>query len=297
MKNYIVRATAANGQIRAFAAVTTDLVNEARKTHDTSPVVSAALGRTLTMAGMMGSTLKGDKDLITIIIKGDGPMRGLTVTADSHGTVKGYPYVPVVDIPPKPNGKLDVSGAIGNGVLTIIRDLGLREPYIGQLALVTGEIAEDFTYYYMQSEQIPSVIGLGVLTNATEFIAHAGGFMIQLMPDAKDETISYLEQRVPQIPSVTEMMEKGYDAEGMLKFILGELEFHITEKTELQYDCNCSKERFREGLITLGHKELKAILEEDEKAEVLCHFCNTPYQFEKQELEEMIQSLEKTSNK
>ena len=220
MSDYMIRATAANGQIRAFAATTRDLTEYARNAHNTSPVVTAALGRTMTAAVMMGSMLKGDKELLTVKIQGDGPIGSLTVTADSHGHVKGYAQNPVVLIQANSIGKLDVAGAIGKGVLSVIKDIGLKDPYVGQTDLVSGEIAEDLTYYFAVSEQTPSSVGLGVLMNKDNTVRQAGGFIVQLMPFAEESTIAKLEENVQKITSVTNLLEEGHTPESLLDKVL-----------------------------------------------------------------------------
>lgn len=289
MKDYIIRATDKKKQIRAFAAVTTNLVEEGRKIHDTSPVVSAAMGRLMTAAGMMGYMLKGEKDIITLQIKGDGPLRGIVVTADNKGNVKGYPYNPSVDLPLNSIGKLDVKGAIGNGYLTVIKDLGLKEPYIGQTKLVSGEIAEDLTFYFYNSEQIPSAVALGVLVDRDWSIKKAGGFIIQLMPETDEETISKLENNLKKISSITSLLEEGKLAEDILEMLLGEIE--ILDKLPVNYNCNCTREKIRKALISIGLKDLKEMLEEDKGGEVKCFFCNSSYVFNEDDLKEIIQEL------
>ncbi|NLJ87956.1 MAG: Hsp33 family molecular chaperone HslO [Epulopiscium sp.] len=289
MKDYIIRATDKKKQIRAFAAVTTNLVEEGRKIHDTSPVVSAAMGRLMTAAGMMGYMLKGEKDIITLQIKGDGPLRGIVVTADNKGNVKGYPYNPSVDLPLNSIGKLDVKRAIGNGYLTVIKDLGLKEPYIGQTKLVSGEIAEDLTFYFYNSEQIPSAVALGVLVDRDWSIKKAGGFIIQLMPETDEETISKLENNLKKISSITSLLEEGKLAEDILEMLLGEIE--ILDKLPVNYNCNCTREKIRKALISIGLKDLKEMLEEDKGGEVKCFFCNSSYVFNEDDLKEIIQEL------
>jgi len=287
MRDYMVRATAADAQIRAFACTTKDLVEAARVAHNTSPVITAALGRLLSAGVMMGSTLKGDKDILTLQIKGDGPVGGITVTADSSGNVKGYPNVPDVIIPAKPNGKLDVSGAIGYGTLSVIKDMGLKEPYVGQTRLQTGEIAEDLTYYFATSEQVPSSVGLGVLMNRDNTVKCAGGFIIQLMPFAADEVIDRLEQNLAKVTSVTAMLDAGNTPEQMLELILEGLEPQVTETMHAGYYCNCNREKIEKVLVSLGKKEIKEMIEEGQEIEVNCHFCNTHYKFSVDELKEL----------
>ena len=289
MNDYMVRATAANAQIRAFACTTKNLVEVARQAHNTSPVVTAALGRLLSAGTMMGSMLKGEKDLLTLQIKGDGPAGGVTVTADSNGNVKGYADVPDVILPANAKGKLDVSGALGNGYLQIIRDFGLKEPYVGRTELQTGEIAEDLTYYFAASEQIPSGVGLGVLMERDNTVKQAGGFIIQLMPFASEEAIVRLEENLGKVSSVTNMLEAGNSPEQMLEILLEGLEVEFTEKMPVQFVCNCTKERVEQALISVGKKELKAMIDDGESIEVNCHFCNTNYKFSVEELQSMYE--------
>jgi len=289
MKDYIIRATDKKRQIRAFAAITTESVEDARKIHETTPVVSAALGRLMTAAGMMSYMLKGDKDIITLQIRGDGPLKGLIVTADSKGNVKGYPYNSAVDLPLNAIGKLDVSGAIGQGYLTVIKDLGLKEPYIGQTNLVSGEIAEDLTYYFVNSEQTPSAVGLGVLVDRDYSIKQAGGFIIQLMPGADDETISQLENSLKTIKSVTEILEEGKNPEDILRLLIGDIE--VMDRLPVNFHCNCSRERVEKALISIGLKDLREIYDTDKKAELKCHFCNKSYIFEEDNLKTIIDEL------
>lgn len=293
MTDYMVRATAANAQIRAFACTTREMVETARAAHNTSPVMTAALGRLLTAGAMMGSMLKGDKDLLTLQIRGDGPGRGLTVTADAEGNVKGYPLVPDVVIPANAKGKLDVSGAMGNGTLSIIRDMGLKEPYVGQVELQTGEIAEDLTYYFATSEQIPSCVGLGVLMEKDNTVKQAGGFIIQLMPFTEDAVIEKLEKNLSQVASVTSMLEEGKSPEGILETLLDGFDLEIVERRNPRFFCNCGKERIEKALISIGKKELQEIINDGETIEVKCHFCNTGYAFTIEEVKEICQKAEK----
>lgn len=287
MSDYIVRATAADAQIRAFACTTRELVEKAREAHDTSPVVTAALGRLLSAGAMMGSMLKGDKDILTIQIKGDGPVNGITVTADSKGNVKGYANVTDVIIPAKSNGKLDVSGAIGNGYLSVIKDMGLKEPYVGQVSLQTGEIAEDLTYYFASSEQVPSSVGLGVLMEKNNTVKQAGGFIIQLMPFADEEIIERLEQNLKNINSVTSILDEGNSPEQMLDIVLEGLKPEITDTMPAAFLCNCSRERVEKALISIGRAELKSMIEDGKEIEMNCHFCNTNYVFSVEELKDI----------
>ena len=288
MNDYIIRATAANDQIRAFAAVTTEMVETAREHHNTSPVATAALGRLLTAGAMMGSMMKGEKDVLTLQIKAGGPLQGITVTADSQGNVKGYVGNPDVCIPANSKGKLDVAGAVGPGFLTGIKDMGLKEPYSGQVMLQTCEIAEDLTYYFATSEQVPSAVGLGVLMNKNNTVRQAGGFIVQLMPFAEEEVISRLEQNVQKINSVTNLLEEGHTPESLLEKVLEGFDVQINEKMDTRFRCNCSKERVAKALISIGRKELNEMIQEGKPIEMNCHFCNTNYNFTVEELKEIL---------
>lgn len=288
MEDYLVRAIAANGQVRAFAAYTKNTVETARQAHNTSPVVTAGLGRLLTAGAMMGSMMKGDRDVLTIKAEGSGPVGHYLVTADSKGNVKGYAANPNVMLPANAAGKLDVGGSLGVGLLTVIKDLGLKEPYTGTCELVSGEIAEDLTYYFASSEQTPSSVGLGVLMTKDNTVNVAGGFIIQLMPDATEETISIVEEKISTIKSVTSMLENGLDPEGIINLILGGLDPEILDKMPVRFYCNCSKERVSKALIAIGRKELDNIIEENEPIEVKCHFCNKAYNFTVDELKKLV---------
>lgn len=288
MKDYIVRATAAGAQIRAFAATTRNLVEHARAAHGTSPVATAALGRLLSAGAMMGTMLKGEKDLVTLQIKGDGPIHGITVTADFFARVKGYADYPGVMLPPNAIGKLDVGGTVGNGMLTVIRDLGLKEPYVGQTILQTGEIAEDLTYYFAASEQIPSTVGLGVLMEKDNTVKQAGGFIIQLMPFAEDEVIEKLEENLKKMPSVTSILDEGKTPEELLAVVLDGIELEITDTIPTEFYCNCDKKRIEKAIISIGEKDIKEMIEEGKEIEVKCHFCNSAYHFSVEELKELL---------
>ncbi|MBP3925801.1 MAG: Hsp33 family molecular chaperone HslO [Clostridium sp.] len=288
-RDYMIRATAADGQIRAFAATTRNLVEHARAAHNTSPVATAALGRLLTAGVMMGSMMKGEDDLLTIRIEGDGPIGGLTVTADSKGRVKGYAFHPEVMLPPNAQGKLDVGGALGVGVLNVIKDIGLKEPYVGQTILVSGEIAEDLTYYYATSEQTPSSVALGVLMNKNNTVRQAGGFIIQLLPGASDEMIDSLEKKLGEIAPVTTMLDQNMTPEMILTEILGEYGLEILDQMPAEFYCNCEKKRVEKALISIGRKELQEMIDEGKTIEVNCHFCNTSYSFTVEELKEIYE--------
>ena len=287
-KDYIVRATAANRQIRAFAATTRDVVETARQRHNTSPVATAALGRLLTGGAMMGSMMKNDKDMLTIQIKCEGPIKGLTVTADMHGNVKGYVENPSVMLPPNSKGKLDVAGALDLGVLSVIKDMGLKEPYVGQTILQTSEIAEDLTYYFATSEQVPSSVGLGVLMEKDNTVKQAGGFIVQVMPFIEESVLAKLEENVQKITSVTAMLDKGYTPEQILEEVLDGLDVEVTDRIPTQFTCNCSKERVTKAIISIGKKDIQEMIDDGKEIEVNCHFCNTQYTFSVEELKEII---------
>lgn len=291
MKDYVIRATAGQGQIRAFIATTTNLVEEARKLHETTKVATAAFGRTLTATSMMGLMMKNDNDKLTVIIKGGGPIGTILATSNSKGIVKGYVENPYVEVPDYENGKLNVSAAVGNdGVVKVTKDLGLREPYNGAYPLVSGEIAEDFTHYFALSEQTPSVVALGVLTKENE-VEHAGGFIVQLMPDATEENICKLEENVGKLTSITNMMQEGKTPEDILNIVLDGLEPNILGKHEVGFECECSKERVQKVLIAIGKKELSSIIEEDKKAEIGCQFCNSTYNYSEEDLLDILKDM------
>ncbi len=288
-RDYMVRATAADNQVRAFAVTSRDLVEQARIYHNTSPVITAALGRLLTGGVMMGTMMKGEKDLLTLQIKCGGPAKGLTVTADSQGSVKGYPQVPDVMLPPNEKGKLDVGGALGLGILSVIKDLGLKEPYVGQVELKTSEIAEDLTYYFAVSEQVPSAVGLGVLMNRDNTVQQAGGFIIQLMPDTKEEVVQALEERVERIGSVTELLDQGITPEELLEKLLSGLGVEMTETIPVQYACNCSKQRVTRAIASIGKKDLQEMVDDQQPIEVNCQFCDKHYVFTPEELKNLLE--------
>ena len=287
-KGYIVRATAADHQLRAFAVTSKDIVEKAREIHNTSPVATAAIGRLLTAASMMGSMMKGEKDVLTLQIECGGPIGGITVTADSNADVKGYVNNPNVILPPNAQGKLDVSGALGPGFLNVIKDIGLREPYNGQTHLVSGEIAEDLTYYFATSEQVPSSVGLGVLMDKDNHVRQAGGFIIQVMPDTDDEVIDKLEARLGEVHSVTEMLDKGMTPEDILNYVLEGMDVEILEIVPTQYKCDCSFERVSKVIASLGKKELQEMIDDGKPVEVNCQFCGSHYKFDTEQLKEFI---------
>ncbi len=288
--DYLIRATAANETVRAFAVRSTEMAAVARETHRTLPVVTAALGRLLSAGAMMGSMMKGENDKLTLQMKGDGPIGMLTVTADSHGNIKGFPANPAVDIPRKYAGKLDVGGAVGKGILTVIMDLGLKEPYNGQVEIQTGEIGDDLAYYFTVSEQTPSAVGLGVMVDTDSSVKHSGGFIIQIMPNAAEETISALEAKLNGAPSVTSMMEEGLQPEDILEYYLGGLGLKINEKLPVRFYCDCSKEKVGRALATISTKDLEEIINDGEEIEVKCYFCNSAYTFGIDELRDIMGS-------
>ena len=293
MSDYIVRATAAKAQIRAFAVTSKDMVEIARKKHETSPVVTAALGRLLTAGAMMGSMLKSEKDLLTLQINASGPVQGLTVTADAKANVKGYAIVPDVMLPPNAQGKLDVGGALGLGILNVIKDLGLKEPYCGQTVLQTGEIAEDLTYYFATSEQVPSSVGLGVLMEKNNTVKQAGGFIVQLMPFAEEKVISRLEQNLSEIKSVTALLEDGKTPEQILEVLLAGLDMEIVDTMPTRFFCNCDKQRIEKAIISIGTKDIQEMIDEGKEIEVNCHFCNTHYKFSVEELKDLLKQCKR----
>ena len=289
-KDYIVRASLANDSVRAFAISSTHLVAEARERHRTLPVVTAALGRLLSTGAIMGSMMKGDKDIVTISLKGDGPAGYITVTADSHGHVKGFPGNPNVDIPRKYAGKLDVGTAVGRGLLTVSYDLGLKEPYSGQVEIQTGEVAEDLAYYFTVSEQLPSAVGLGVMVDTDSSVKHAGGFIVQLLPDAPEDVIELLEKKLANLEPVTTMMEQGMTPEEMLLHIFEGVDIEFTERHDVKFYCDCSKEKVKRALAAISDKDLQDIVNDDEDIEVKCFFCNTAYKFSIADIKDILSS-------
>lgn len=289
-KDYIVRASLANDSVRAFAISSTHLVAEARERHRTLPVVTAALGRLLSAGAIMGCMMKGDKDIVTVSLKGDGPAGYITVTADSHGHVKGFPGNPNVDIPRKYAGKLDVGAAVGRGLLTVSYDLGLKEPYSGQVEIQTGEVAEDLAYYFTVSEQLPSAVGLGVMVDTDSSVKHAGGFIVQLLPDAPEDVIELLEKKLANLEPVTTMMEKGMTPEDMLSYIFEGVDIEFTERHDVEFYCDCSKEKVKRALAAISDKDLQDIVNDDEDIEVKCFFCNTAYKFSIADIKDILSS-------
>lgn len=291
MDDYLIKATAANGKVRAYIERTTNLVSEAFKTHQTSVCATAAIGRLLTASSLMGSMLKNEGELITLSLKGDGPLKGVVATSDCTANAKGYVFAPYEEIPLRKDGKIDVAGAIGKGTLTVIKDLGLKEPYVGNIDLISGEIAEDVAYYFHQSEQTPSAVALGVLIDRDYSVKASGGYIIQLLPDADEALIEKLEENIKNAPPITSLLEQHKTPEDILELILGEFGVIINEKQNIYYKCNCSKERVEKALISVGLKELETILVEDKKATLHCHFCCTDYHFTENEIENLVDSL------
>lgn len=290
MEDYIVSATAAGGTVRAFAATTTSMVKEAKELHGLSMVASAALGRTMTGGAIMSKMLKGEKDTITIQIKGNGPLGGVVVVGDSKANIRGYVYNSQIELPLNDIGKLDVGGAVGKeGYMNVIKDLGLKEPYIGYVDLVTGEIGDDLAYYFAYSEQVPSVVALGVLVDTDGSIINAGGYIIQLMPGAEEGLISYIENTINAIPTVSQLLAYGESPEGILDIIFGDRDLKISEKTPCRFMCNCSRERMERNLISIGKDEIQGIIDEQHGAELQCHFCNKKYHFSEEELLGLIE--------
>lgn len=288
MRDYLLRGTDKLKNFRFFGVNTTHIVNIAREHHDTSPVISAALGRLLSGVSMMGAMLKNDTDRVSVTIKGDGPAGGLIAEADAFGNVKGYAYNPHVDLPLNAHGKLDVKGAVGNAVMTVMKDIGLKEPYTGQISMPSGEIAEDFTYYFAVSEQINSAVILGVLVDVDYSIKHSGGIIIQVLPQASEEAISHLESKLSTFSSLTAYLEEGKSIEDVIKMLLEDIE--IMDKKEIDFKCDCSKERMERALITLGKEDLEEIAQ-DEQTEIVCHFCNSKYVFTQTEIKELLQMI------
>lgn len=295
MADIFKRGTSMDGGVRVFAAVTTDLVNEAHRIHHTYPVATAALGRTLTAGVLMAAAgLKNETDSLTLQVKGDGPLGNIVVCADSELRVRGYVANPYVDRPLNEKGKLDVGGAVGKGVLNVIRDLGMKEPYIGQIPLVSGEIAEDVTMYYAQSEQIPTAVALGVLVDTDNSVIASGGFMIQMMPGSTDEEAKLIEKTLDSLPPVTSMIAEGKSAEDIIFDVVDGIDFFI-ENSEGKpvYKCNCSKSRMEKALISIGKQELQGIIDEQGEAELCCQFCDNKYKFSKEELEKLLKKATK----
>lgn len=287
--DYIIRAINKEKDVKIQVAITTELVEKARKTHNLTKTASAVLGRTLSAGIILAEDMKNEKDSITVNINGDGPVGRIVATAKNNGKIKGYVQNPNADAGVRESdGKLDVSGLVGNGTLTVVRDLGMREPYVGQVPLVSGEIAEDFANYLYTSDQVPSVVGLGVLVDTDLTIKSSGGFILQLMPGASEETICKIEENLKDLPTVTQMIESGFNAEDILNRVMQGFEMKILNKKEISFDCDCSKEKVEDALVSLGTKEIDEIIKEDKKAEIQCHFCNTFYNFDEEDLNKIL---------
>lgn len=290
---YILRAIDETETIKISAAITTDVVEEAAKIHKLSKTTSAALGRVLTAAAIIGSWQKNEKDSITLSINGDGPAGKIVATCKNDGYVKGYVTNPMADLPTREaDGKIDVAGIVGEGNLTLVMDTGMKKPYTGTVNLTTGEIAEDLAVYFLQSDQVPSAVGLGVLVDVDYSIKAAGGFIIQLMPDATEEQISKLEENLKGLPSVTSILDEYHDAEKLIEILMKDIDFKILEKREITYKCNCSREKVEDAIVSVGPREIEEILREDKKAEVSCYFCDKVYNFDESDLEKMLKKAE-----
>jgi molecular chaperone Hsp33 len=286
MKDYLIKALGFNGKVRAYAINSTDTIGEAQRRHYTWPTASAALGRAMSAGVMMGAMLKGDQKL-TIKINGGGPIGNILVDSNANGEVRGYVSNPQTHFDLNEHGKLDVRRAVGtDGLLMVVKDIGMRDNFTGSVPIVSGELGDDFTYYFASSEQIPSAVGVGVLVNPDNSILAAGGFIIQLLPGTDDETITLIENRIQSIPPVSKLIEKGLSPEEILYEILGKENVKILETMPVSFQCTCSKERFGNAIISLGASEIEQMIDEDGKAEAHCHFCNEKYPFSKEELEE-----------
>jgi len=294
MKDYIIRAIDKDKSIRIFIASTTNMVENARQIHDSTPVATAALGRTLTATGIMGSMLKSEKHKVSLQIKGDGPIKTVLAVGNSKGEVKGYLGNPYVDLPSREDGKLDVGSAVGkDGRLIIIRDLGLKEPYVGQSNIISGEIADDLTHYFASSEQQPSAVALGVLVDKDLSVRASGGYIVQVLPNISEENLTKLEDILSNVTPISRLIDKGLTPEDILEEVFGNFGMEIKEKSEVELKCDCSRERLEGAIISLGEKEIKDIIEEDGKAEITCHFCNTAYDFNKEELDRLLEEAKK----
>lgn len=292
MKDKLIRATAKDGQVRIIAAITTELVNEATKTHECMPTASAALGRMLTGGVLMGAMLKNDTDSLTIQIDGGGEAKGITVTAHNNGSVKGYIGNPKIDLPLNEKGKLEVGGAIGkNGYLKVIKDMGLKEPYVGQVPIYTGEVGDDIAYYFTVSEQTPSAVALGVLVDTDLSIKAAGGFIIQMMPGASEFLADIITYRLEEIPSVTSMIEKGMTIEEILEFVFEDMDLKIYDSLVPEYKCDCSRERVERVLMSIGKNDLQEIYDDGKTEEILCHFCNKTYDFKPEDIKKILDDI------
>ena len=291
MADQIIRVLAKGAPVKASVITARDMVERARQIHKTLPTATAALGRALMGCSMMGNQLKEEHGSVTLQIKGNGALGTITAVADSEGNARGYVQNPAADPPRKKSGKLDVGAAVGIGALTVIKDIGLKEPYVGTVPLVTGEIAEDLTTYFVESEQIPSACALGVLINTDQSVLCAGGYLIQLLPGAGEEVISSIEAGVARVGSVTEALHSGLDAEGLLRQVLSDFELEIVERQDVEYRCYCSRDRVTRALISMGREEMSAMIREQGKAELTCQFCDKVYRYSREELEELLKGM------
>ncbi len=295
MKDYIVRATAAEGSIRAFAARTTNMAAKAQRIHNLFPVASAALGRVMTAAAMMSVDMKGERNTLSVIVKGGGPLGSIVTVASANGSLKGYVDNPEVELPLNSIGKLDVGGAVGHqGKLTVIKDLGLKEPYIGQIQLVSGEIGEDIAQYFWISEQQPSVVGLGTLVNPDLSVKAAGGYILQPLPGAKEHIIADIEAQLMKLPPISTLIDQGETPEAVLSLVLGAYDLKVHATVDTEFACDCNRERLKGVVLTLGKDEIENILQTDGQAELVCHYCNEKYMFYGEELELLLKKARQT---
>lgn len=293
MNNYIIKATGFDGMVRVYTSNTTDVIEEARKRHDSWATATAALGRTMTTAAMMGAMMKGD-DTLTVKVEGGGPLGAIVVDANATGNVRGYVQQPQTDFPTNDAGKLDVARAVGtSGTLSIVKDVGMKEHFTGQVELVSGEISEDFTYYFANSEQVPSAVGAGVLINPDHSVLAAGGFILQMMPGATEEVIAQVEENIAHMPAISESIQQGKTPEELLELLFGEASYSILEKVPVAFTCECSKERIHRAIVGLGEEEIELMIEEDKGAEAQCHFCNEVYTFDEAELDVCLEEARK----
>ncbi|MBS4534177.1 Hsp33 family molecular chaperone HslO [Clostridium sp. D2Q-14] len=292
MKDYVIRAMDEDKSFRVFIASSTHMVDNARIIHNTSPVATAAIGRTITAAAMMGLMFKGDKDKISLQIRGNGSINNILAVANNKGEVKGFISNPNIDLPNREDGKLNVGGAVGNkGKIIVIRDMGLKDPYVGQTNLVSGEIAEDLANYFTTSEQQPSAVALGVLVDKDISVKASGGVIVQVLPNIEKEILKKLEKNINMLSSISSLIDRGFTPEEILNQVFGEFNMKITEKNEIKFSCDCNRDRMERGLMSLGKKEISEILDEDGKAELVCHFCNKKYIFNENDLRDIINSI------
>lgn len=292
MKDYLIRGMDKKGRLRIFVAKTTNMVEEARKIHETSPTATAAMGRSLTAAAMMGATMKNEEDLLTLKISGNGTIGTITIVGNNKGEVKGLADYPQSDVPSTLEGKLDVGSLVGNeGTITVIMDLGLKEPYVGQTEIVTGEIGDDIANFYLVSEQVPTAVALGVLVDKDITTKAAGGYIIQILPEISDDEITLIENAIQKAEPISTMINNGLTPEEIMHELLGEFDMEVTDKIELNYKCDCSEDKIEKVLISLGRKEIEDIIHEDGESEVVCHFCNTKYKFDRDKLEKILLTI------